>query len=165
MKNLNEITSRFNDIDDLPVSEEMLGAYMEGNLSNEETWFVKCQLDSSPMFDAFSQNVIELERENIIDFDSMDEIGDISVCQEEYFSTEDLLIIPHAHSESYTPSDECNELEFSLTNTDSNKIDSDIISELYEMNSDLSMHMETSADSCNFNEGDISIEDVYNEEF
>jgi len=33
MKDYNELVSRFDDIQDLPVSEEQLGAYLEGNLS------------------------------------------------------------------------------------------------------------------------------------
>lgn len=165
MKDLNEIISRFNDIDDLPISEEMLGAYMEGNLSNEENWFVKCQLDSFPRLDSLSQNAMEPELGNIVEFDSMDEISEVGIYQEESFSTGDLPVIPYAHSESYTPLIECNDLEFSLTNIDSNEIDSEVTSELYKMNSDLNMTIETSTDSCNFNEGDISIEDIYNEEF
>lgn len=32
MKNMEELLSRFNDIQNLPVSEEMLGAYLEGTL-------------------------------------------------------------------------------------------------------------------------------------
>ncbi|MDE5905652.1 hypothetical protein, partial [Duncaniella sp.] len=31
-----ELLSKFNRIEDLPVSEEMLGAYMEGNLHGSE---------------------------------------------------------------------------------------------------------------------------------
>lgn len=36
MKNYDDIINRFDDIQDLPVSEEMLGAYMEGNLRGAE---------------------------------------------------------------------------------------------------------------------------------
>lgn len=36
MKNMEELLSRFNDIQNLPVSEEMLGAYLEGTLQGVE---------------------------------------------------------------------------------------------------------------------------------
>lgn len=36
MKSMDELLSRFNDIQDLPVSEEMIGAYSEGNLSEPD---------------------------------------------------------------------------------------------------------------------------------
>lgn len=36
MKNYDDLVSRFNEMDDLPVSEEMLGAYIEGNLDSFE---------------------------------------------------------------------------------------------------------------------------------
>ncbi len=36
MKSLDELISRFNDIQDLSVSEEMLGAYMEGKLDGTD---------------------------------------------------------------------------------------------------------------------------------
>ena len=36
MKDINELLSQFDDVQDLPVSEEMLGAYIEGNLDGSE---------------------------------------------------------------------------------------------------------------------------------
>lgn len=40
-----ELLSKFDSIEDLPVSEEMLGAYMEGNLSSEESFNVEAKLE------------------------------------------------------------------------------------------------------------------------
>ena len=37
----------------LPISEEMLGAYIEGNLSAEESSMVKNIIDSDEMFQSF----------------------------------------------------------------------------------------------------------------
>lgn len=36
MKSMDELLSRFNDIQDLPVTEEMIGAYSEGNLNEPD---------------------------------------------------------------------------------------------------------------------------------
>lgn len=41
MKDINELMSQFDDLQDLPVSEEMLGAYIEGNLDGSEQQFVE----------------------------------------------------------------------------------------------------------------------------
>lgn len=36
MKDINDLLSQFDDLQDLPVSEEMLGAYIEGNLNGAD---------------------------------------------------------------------------------------------------------------------------------
>ena len=36
MKDLNEIIQQFNDVQDLPISEEIIGAYLEGNLAGAD---------------------------------------------------------------------------------------------------------------------------------
>lgn len=41
-----ELLDKFDKIQDLPVSEEMLGAYLEGNLSNEENEYVHDAIES-----------------------------------------------------------------------------------------------------------------------
>lgn len=44
MKDINDLLSQFNDLQDLPVSEEMLGAYIEGNLDGSEQLFVESSI-------------------------------------------------------------------------------------------------------------------------
>lgn len=44
MKNMEELLSRFNDIQDIPVSEEILGAYIEGTASEAETSMIEHNL-------------------------------------------------------------------------------------------------------------------------
>ena len=41
MKDYQDLLNDFNSIDDLPISEEMLGAYIEGNLSDPERMMVE----------------------------------------------------------------------------------------------------------------------------
>lgn len=43
-----ELLSKFDRIQDLPVSEEMLGAYLEGNLSDSESIEVSTMIDTNP---------------------------------------------------------------------------------------------------------------------
>lgn len=43
-----ELLAKFDRIQDLPVSEEMLGAYFEGNLSDSESIDVLSMIDTSP---------------------------------------------------------------------------------------------------------------------
>ncbi len=49
MKDYDELISSFDDIQDLPVSEEMLGAYLEGNLSMHEIEEMGAVLDHDMM--------------------------------------------------------------------------------------------------------------------
>jgi len=44
MKDINELMSQFDDLQDLPVSEEMLGAYIEGNLDDSEQHLVESSI-------------------------------------------------------------------------------------------------------------------------
>lgn len=41
-----ELLKKFDSIEDLPISEEMLGAYLEGNLSHYESKMVSNEIDS-----------------------------------------------------------------------------------------------------------------------
>lgn len=45
MKDYDDLINRFEDIQDLAVSEEMLGAYIEDNLTDTESLFVRNQID------------------------------------------------------------------------------------------------------------------------
>ena len=65
-----ELLDKFDKIQDLPVSEEMLGAYLEGKLSNEENEFVHDAIESDltlmnitfsasqPIHDVFFEDVV-----------------------------------------------------------------------------------------------------------
>lgn len=44
MKDINEIIKQFDNIEELPVSEEMLGAYVEGKLKSDEVMYIEQQL-------------------------------------------------------------------------------------------------------------------------
>lgn len=52
-----ELMSKFDRIQDLPVSEEMLGAYLEGNLSDSESIEVSSIIDTNPDLSYFSFEV------------------------------------------------------------------------------------------------------------
>lgn len=46
MKDLNDIIQQFNDVQDLPISEEIIGAYLEGNLAGADLRDVQNLLNS-----------------------------------------------------------------------------------------------------------------------
>lgn len=67
-----ELLNKFDRIQDLPVSEEMLGAYMEGNLNDAESILVSNMIDSNPDLSLLSYEVESytndaLEDSSIID--------------------------------------------------------------------------------------------------
>lgn len=49
MKNYNDIINRFDDIEDLPISEEMLGAYLEEKISDSELETLESYKEESPI--------------------------------------------------------------------------------------------------------------------
>lgn len=59
MKSLDELILRFQDIQDLPVSEEMLGAYMEGNLIGSEFREVNNIFNDNNFLAEFISNIQE----------------------------------------------------------------------------------------------------------
>lgn len=64
------LLDKFDRIDDLPVSEEMLGAYLEGNLDPIEQGFVENSIESYPELSFIAE--IEITPEEQILFDSGD---------------------------------------------------------------------------------------------
>jgi len=65
MKNIKDLLQQFDDIQDLPVSEEILGAYMEGRLENSELEGVAKIVESDNHLseiiqDASEDNTVEL---------------------------------------------------------------------------------------------------------
>ena len=65
MKSLDELISRFNDIQDLPVSEEMLGAYAEGTLQGVELDAVSDQISSDFSLKEMLNSATETDIEDI----------------------------------------------------------------------------------------------------
>jgi len=64
MIDYNELISRFNDIQDLPVSEEMLGAYCEGTLDGMEAAEVRdCISDSADVGELMGDVVSSIVQE------------------------------------------------------------------------------------------------------
>lgn len=59
MKNIDELLSRFNDIQDLPVSEEMIGAYAEGTLNVSDSQKVETVFSGFADMDDFLSSVGE----------------------------------------------------------------------------------------------------------
>lgn len=65
-----ELLSKFDRIEDLPVSEEMLGAYLEGNLDDAESLEISSIVDSNPNISAISfeiNNEVSFEHNNLED--------------------------------------------------------------------------------------------------
>lgn len=72
MRHIDEIISRIEALEDLPISEEMLGAYYESKLSDEESAMVRGIIDS----DLF---LLNLEQEVTTSFK---EFNDVDNCTE-----------------------------------------------------------------------------------
>lgn len=77
MKNFDEIISRFDQIQDLPVSEEMLGAYMENNLDFIDTSLVESAIYSNESLNDLLE-VITLSQNEISDFEDLIPYSDIN---------------------------------------------------------------------------------------
>lgn len=61
MKSLDELISRFNDIQNLPVSEELLGAYIDGKLDAATSAFVESNFIDSPRHVDFVESLKSTE--------------------------------------------------------------------------------------------------------
>ncbi len=66
MKSLDELISRFNDIQDLPVSEEILGAYVEGTLQGAELYATSEQISSDSSLNEMFNDATETNIEDLV---------------------------------------------------------------------------------------------------
>lgn len=62
-----ELLNKFNNIEDLPVSEEMLGAYLEGKLQKVELDALSEQISSDYSINEILNNVTETNVENLVE--------------------------------------------------------------------------------------------------
>lgn len=69
MKNYNDIISGFDNIPDLPVSEEMLGAYLESNLEGDELIDVGYMVQEDSLMNYIAN---EVSADNSMEFDVPD---------------------------------------------------------------------------------------------
>lgn len=58
MKDINEIIKQFDDIEELSVSEEMLGAYVEGKLNSYEMDYLANAIQSDGSLQDLSENIV-----------------------------------------------------------------------------------------------------------
>lgn len=79
-----ELLNKFDRIQDLPVSEEMLGAYMEGNLNDVESILVSNMLDSNPELSRLSYEIESYSNDTLAD--------SVIIDQAELFTSE--LVLP-----------------------------------------------------------------------
>lgn len=66
MKSLDELISRFDDIQNLPISEEMLGAYVEGTLQGAELYVASEQIISDSRLNEMLNDAIETNLEDLV---------------------------------------------------------------------------------------------------
>lgn len=64
MKNYDDIINRFDDIQDLPVSEEMLGAYVEGNLDCYEMESVSKLVNENDLLRIISEDTMYMSTDS-----------------------------------------------------------------------------------------------------
>ena len=74
MKDLNDLLQQFDDIQELPVSEETVGAYVEGNLAGSELRDIQKLINSDEIF-AQSVNAIGDIDKSMIDVISPPQLG------------------------------------------------------------------------------------------
>lgn len=67
MKSLDKLISRFNDIQDLPVLEEMLGAYVEGTLQGTELNAILDQISSDYSLREMLNDITETNVEDLVE--------------------------------------------------------------------------------------------------
>lgn len=67
MKTINELISRFNDIQDLPLSEEVLGAYVEGTLQGTKLDAVSAQISSDSGLSEMLDDVVSTNVEHLVE--------------------------------------------------------------------------------------------------
>lgn len=72
MKDLNDLLAQFDSIQDNEISEETLGAYLEGNLSPDEFLQVENAINQDEVLGAFMNDISALETPSDI---SMDNVG------------------------------------------------------------------------------------------
>lgn len=77
MKNYDDIISRFDNIQDLPVSEELLGAYLEKNVSNSELATLEFYIEENPIISDIIEDAddIQISPENL-DIDNIEILDD-----------------------------------------------------------------------------------------
>lgn len=76
MKNYDDIIDRFDDIQELSVSEEMLGAYIEGNLNSYEMEQISESIQDDEVLRAISEDIISTPFEsnnNLLDIEMHNE--------------------------------------------------------------------------------------------
>ena len=76
MKNMDDVLAQFAQVPDPAVDPETLGAYIEGNLSPDETLEVEAVLDDSPAMSYLMSAATDPEPE-IFDDLSLDELPDL----------------------------------------------------------------------------------------
>ena len=76
MKNIDDVLAQFAQVPDPAVDPETLGAFIEGNLSPEETLEVEAVLDDSPAMSYLMTAATDPEPE-ILDDLSLDELPDL----------------------------------------------------------------------------------------
>lgn len=74
MKDLNDLLQQFDDIQELPVSEETVGAYVEGNLAGSELRDIQNLINSDEIF-AQSVNAIGDIDKSMLDVISPPQLG------------------------------------------------------------------------------------------
>jgi len=78
MKNFDYIISRFDDIQDLSVSEEMLGAYLEGNLDSYEMENISKMLQEDLVLRTISEDImlspLELNNNDLLNVEMENDI-------------------------------------------------------------------------------------------
>lgn len=116
-----ELMKKFDSIEDLPISEEMLGAYLEGNLTPSESEFVQNEIDSDLTLMNLSHSALYDYVEPTVFFDSslIDSI-ELPILIDEDLITDDSYL-------DYVPSMNTIDTDFSFELPD---IEDDFLSDL-----------------------------------
>lgn len=100
MKNYDEIIARIEKLQDLPVSEEMLGAYVEGTLEDYEVRSIDLKVQENLILSDIVDNLLITEDSEYEAVEDMQE------------SIEEILICPEFIDNPFNPSTpECSDME------------------------------------------------------
>lgn len=91
MKNYDDIIDRFSDIQELQVSEEMLGAYIEGNLNSYEMEQISESIQVDEILRAISEYIISTpfgSNNNLLDIEMYNENS--SLIDDEAYSSDSM---------------------------------------------------------------------------
>ena len=140
MKNYNDIINRFDDIEDLPISEEMLGAYLEEKISDSELETLESYKEESPIISEIIKETNDFQIS--IDDSDIDNYETI-----EYQEMQDFINL--MNFDTTIPQNDVNHFSSDLLDTaemqEKYNVENENINNLFKMSTNLNSELNSSA--------------------